>query len=135
MMREIKFRAWEPLNKKMHKLDFALYEFDESDINTHKFVLPPGRQGMQNPYAMMNLEAVKVMQYTGLKDKKGHEIYEGDIVRIGDYPPYEVIVNQFSMIHCIDNESGQEELFKYHKNCRVIGNIHENPELLEGVAE
>lgn len=131
MNREIKFRAWEPLNKKMHKLDLALYEFDENDINTHKFVLPPNRQGIQNPYAMMNLEAVKVMQFTGLHDKNGVPIYEGDLV---SYYKEELSIVKFIFGSFIVEglETGHRESF-YNLNglAEVIGNIYVNENLLK----
>ncbi|WP_170211242.1 YopX family protein [Robertmurraya siralis] len=123
-----KFRVYEPLNKKMHYLDFTLYEFS-GGLNSHKFVLPPKHQGMQNPYTMMNLETVEVMQFTGLHDRAGSEIYIGDVVQLGNYEqPYEVMVNDYMQIPVIDNDLGQENLFKIHKNCRVIGNIYDMPD-------
>ncbi len=119
-MKEIKFRAWD--GERLRNVWSMGWIDEEMDyISTPKYNGPA--------------EDFKLMQYTWLKDKSGCEIYEGDIVIIGDYPPYEVIVNDISMIHCLDNELGQEELFKYHKNCRVVGNIYENPELLEGAAQ
>lgn len=130
-MRKIKFRAWFEIKKEMvesENLAFR-YEGDEDEPFTFAFDKTDlDEMGIER--GTMNF---KLMQYTGLKDKNGREIYEGDIVKIGDYPPYEVIVNDFSMIHCIDNELEQEELFRYHKNCRVIGNIYEHPHLLEAL--
>lgn len=126
-MREIKFRVWEPCNEKMHHLDFALYKFD-GGLNSHKFVLPPNRQGFQNPYSTMNLEAVKIMQYTRLKDKNGKEIYEGDIVRVHEDEDF-IWTEQV-----LENGGGywvdENYLGAIHSFCEVIGNIYENLELL-----
>lgn len=66
MPREIKFRVWDSLNKEMHYPDLSFFE--EQSIRTF-------------PEEYSN--RFQIMQYTGLKDCKGTEIYEGDIVRLG----------------------------------------------------
>ncbi|MEK4581834.1 YopX family protein [Bacillus sp. FSL R12-0074] len=83
-----------------------------------------------------------VSQYTGLKDSKGNEIYEGDIVSTDLSRPFLIVEfrNGAFMYQCHDN--GQDyydhmepafsvsvELTKYHK---IIGNIYENQEILKG---
>ena len=70
-----------------------------------------------------------VEQCTGLKDKNGKLIYEGDIVT-GFFNNNKVIWDKGSF--CVDDGSGVfDELAKSNEDCVIIGNIHENPELLE----
>ena len=129
-MEDIKFRVWEPLNQKMHYLDFALYQFS-SGRNSHKFVLPPNRQNLQNPYSVMNLESVKVMRYTGLKGLNDIEIFEGDICNFGNLSESPFVVQHIrekSALCLVCKETKQQFLFEdfhYHELV-VIGNIYEH---------
>ena len=84
-------------------------------------------------------EIAPVMQFTGLKDRSSTEIYEGDIIRISAFEPPLNIVRFDGGGFCLEQVLGAPmhssfwSDIKYAEDERseVIGNIHENPELLE----
>src|SRR3972149_7063447 len=76
------FRVWEPLNKKMHYMEFALYEWcgDQPYEEDQKmFALPARCQGLRRSYTTMNLDALEIMEFTGLVDDDGKKIWEGNL--------------------------------------------------------
>jgi len=108
-MREIKFRAWWYNQKKM-----------DSDLSIERIA---------KTYSMP-LDWCKLMQYTGLKDKNGVEIYEGDIFRA----PHDFGPGGFSVrTSSVPTEHNFDIQWQYWKvnELEIIGNIYENPELLE----
>ena len=129
-MREIKFRARDTKDKVIRDVvGISLYHETLSvDIEFGK-------------YLQDDIKRFELMQYTGLKDKNGVEIYEGDILSTDLSRPYLIVEfrNGAFMYQCHDGgrnyydfmEPANEGLkfnTKYHE---VIGNIYENPELLE----
>ena len=112
-MREIKFRVWDIEEKKM--INVYGLEFKDTGI------VVTSDEG----YDYIVEEDCELMQFTGLKDKNGKEIYEGDIIE-GRYGRQTV---EWHLATGFD--SGLGELWGTNKEwLEVIGNIYENPELL-----
>ena len=119
-MREIKFRAWDKLNKEM---------FNVESINFQE------RRVYRDVVSYHDFNDIELMQYTGLKDKNEKEIYEGDILsNRNNEKPYKVIFENGS--YRAEFEGDFEEysfdlIDVVAQGCEVVGNIYENPELLK----
>lgn len=128
MKREIKFRAYSSHNHKMYPVSNI-----EWDIDGRIWVTADdGKNGIE----LIDEEA-HLMPYTGLNDKNGREIYEGDVLDIGlrnqDGKPViaPVSYETYAAGYVLDN-GGNGIWQRLTEDCEVIGNIFENPELLEG---
>ena len=113
MQDRFKFRCWDDYNREM-------LDLQEQDTN---------------PYNISDFAQHNIMQCTGLKDKNGKLIYELDIVKINDYNrPIEVRFKGlgFELYRSPDNLVGYHNDKYFPESIEVIGNIYENPELLEG---
>ncbi len=131
-MREIKFRAWED-NKMWYQVRCGGM-FD--GIPTAPTVWIED-QGWGN---LTGQPHTKVMQYTGLTDKNGREIYEGDVVSIqkyigGIFYPMNSGVVAFSDGSFFVKAESSSYYAWLDYEVEVLGNIYENPELLEGEQE
>ena len=128
-MREIKFRAWDKAENKMIHYEPLIFGENYKDILARPNTETNRHYVDDYPYA--NSDMV-LMQYTGLKDKNGVEIYEGDIVKAWlDFGPggeeqrtYEVLISPFGA-------NLEDWTFREFRLPEIIGNIHQNPELLE----
>ena len=122
-MREIKFRAW-------HKKDGIMRMVTAIDFVQSPPQVAIGNQGLDSRDWWWECNTL-LMQYTGLKDKNGKEIYEGDVVKIPDRVLH--IVGFRRGMFCWENlrpDIPIVENLEEHE-CEVIGNVYENPGLLE----
>ena len=84
------------------------------------------------------LQQDTICQYTGLKDKNGKEIYEGDIVHLDAWSPYAMQIIFLEGAFCLADKDGHylgDIHYIHHaevEQCTILGNIHDNPELLKG---
>jgi uncharacterized phage protein (TIGR01671 family) len=149
MMREIKFRAWDIESPGMLSWEEIQEEWESEGYHP----------------AIFNQDHYHCMQFTGLLDKNGKEIYAGDVVRhvrevyapdnyqTGEaaFEEYQytrkgvisittskgVVINGYQERHCV-HEGDFADRRKYNENpgsysdyAEIIGNIHENPELMD----
>ena len=111
-MRDIKFRAWDNVFKEYDNSYFvidedgSLFELDgdkQNELDAKRFV---------------------VEQFTGLTDENGKDIYEGDIVKNPNDNCLEAVIYKHAMFITV--------CFKTLPTMKIVGNIHENANLLEG---
>lgn len=126
-MHEVKFRAW--FDGKMHSHE-KLVDMDQETHAMYTILTEPQKD-------------ITFMQYTGLKDKNGREIYWGDVLEItlGEGSSIRCVIEYKAPSFCrrwIDKVSKyrrpseiEKMAWNTHIIYKIIGNIYENPELLE----
>ena len=127
MNRKIKFRAWDNENKYMITSKQGIFTALRNSMN-----ITVQDNGYYNNGDLLkpNKEKYTLMQYTGLKDKNGVEIYEDDIVKYEGEDTSYVVMFDPTGYWCLDGNGARnsemlyyEDVFKY---LEVIGNIYEN---------
>jgi len=123
-MRKIKFRAWDKRNEEWLE---AEDKWDKRKVNVFSFYSDSG----------WSFKDIIFMQYTGLKDKNGKEIYEGDIIKYKhidwrDYKIDEVVFWYGAFVENYYHQEIGDFTEKGSSDIRVIGNICKNKEILDG---
>lgn len=157
MNRELKFRAWikdegemrYPSSDRYIKFNGDCYYIVRNLANSRKQIFQ-----RENP------DNIELMQYTGIKDRTGKEIYEGDIVELvggtcnylpcGDYSYHKFVIGDkmvvqnlksgftLARLNLVNNyfpnivgKVNNYDFWNHHRSLKIVGNIFENPELLE----
>lgn len=133
-MREIKFRAWDKYGNKMRLVKSVNY----ADDGFAKTILVHLVGGINGGY--VHGESCELMQYTGLTDKNGKDVYEGDILtRVSPFSGetyfYKILWDGYNSRFIADGKRIRESVSgAIERGYEHAGNIYENPELLEGSA-
>lgn len=117
------FRAWNKENKKMIDVDILNWNNEEVDFIGDGITF------------ILKAKDIKLMQSTGLTDKNGKEIFEGDVVKMAknvySEPTYYEAVRHRDGAYRLESKRYGCELWLRHTDCEIAGNIYENPELVE----
>ena len=130
-MRQIKFRVWDKAEKKW------LFGYEYPNLGGFSLFGEVTLMGELSTISLdkMAKDEYAVMQHTGLKDKNGKEIYEGDILKLiyygGGTDHLEVRYNENNARFLLFNKDDPDGWgWDYRGDVEVIGNIHENSDLL-----
>lgn len=123
-----RFRAWNKATKEVHEADDIIaINFEEKQICVKTLFF-----GKVSYY---DFDDVVLMQPTGVRDKNGKEIFEGDAVKMAknvySEPTYYEVVRHRGGAYRLESKRYGCELWLRHTDCEIAGNIWENPELLE----
>ena len=138
-MREIKFRAWDKKTKKMREVNSIAFHnqrgvFDHDKSNTPKVVNVWGRNPIEDKDIILHREAkdVEIMQFTGLRDKNGRDIYVGDLLEEEPGYLFEVVWEAEYLKYSLKwlTKAIQYPGWNRGREMVIAGNIYENKELL-----
>ena len=119
-----KFRAWHNELGRMMSISDMWFNVDSlGEIGLNDAVM--------NDYITVSPDEIKLMQTTGLLDKNGKEIFEGDILTSQNYPVKGVVEFRTDLGLWVHYLKGYNYLGNVAGSKEIIGNIYENPELLE----
>lgn len=119
-----KFRVWLPDFNQMLRVKALVFEKDKTRCVC----------GYSFDFYLED-ENATIMQSTGLVDKNGKEIFEGDIVKMAkdvySDPTYYEVIRHSGGAYRLESKQHGCELWLRHTDCEVVGNVYENRELLE----
>ncbi|PQF17905.1 YopX family protein [Enterococcus faecium] len=133
----LQFRAWVKPDILINHLNGVIAEALPNFIYDHCLVLREDLEEDKQFEEILDFLDIELMQSTGLKDKNGVEIFEGDLVEHddnlnGDWETFEaceVVYDKDYAQFCFKWDAGN--FLTDYRNLNVIGNIYENPELLK----
>lgn len=134
-MREIKFRAWDKRTRKMVTTGFHVIGQVSAFDMLYDYGMKHGKR--KNEVGLMRMNSFVIMQFTGVHDKNGNDIYESDILEFDPKQWGITKINPKGNIFTVkwDSDdgcwSGKGTSYDWTIHCTLIGNIYENPELLE----
>ena len=134
MNREIRFRLWDTVLKTM------MPDFDNwIDFHGNYWTTPDERWDTKNTEIVRGHNYI-LMQFTGLHDKNGKEIYEGDIIQWGGQNEPMVVAWSDKYASFGIHRSGWMYMHFFgeavdNTDCEVIGNIYQNPELIKQLSK
>lgn len=130
-----RYRVWVKTEKRIVFSDDILsIDYENKEIVTQQVYFVNGLPDDRDIYCY-DFDEIELMQSTGLKDKNGKGIFEGDIVKMAkdvySEPTYYEVVRHRGGAYRLESKQHGCELWLRHTDCEVVGNIYENPELLE----
>jgi uncharacterized phage protein (TIGR01671 family) len=153
-MREFKFRAWSGSHGLMFDADnedsYISVSAEGLTLNTLEETWCSGSGEWESSEGYVEQDEAVIMQFTGLQDKNGVDIYEGDVIKTyhftsrvnGKFEYINHIVKWSEKFHgwfllnceSMDENDGSIQFFVHlraNKDFEITGNIHSNPQLLE----
>ena len=134
-MREIKFRAWDKNDKRIF-IDPQMIDFYNKKIGYMQYqteYMPDTSYSI--PVGFEEFEYSELMEWTGLYDKNGEDIYEGDIIFESFGEKYYKVIFENVSFKAEFNGDFDEYSFDLidvvAQGCEIVGNIYENPELIK----
>ncbi|CEY93105.1 phage protein [Streptococcus pneumoniae] len=131
-----KFRVWVKIGKRMvFSDDILAIDYENKEIVTQQVYFESGLAVERDIYCY-DFDDIELMQSTGLKDKNGKEVFVGDIIKCTKGCPHEVYLEKEYGGTFIGGMpavylKGLGEGYVWTEDEEIIGNIYENPELLE----
>lgn len=130
-----RFRVWvNEIKAFLEPDDILSIDYENKEIVTQQVYFENGLPDDRDIYCY-DFDEIEFMQSTGLKDKNGKEIFEGDVVKMAkdiySEPNYYEVVRHRSGAYRLESKQHGCELWLRHTDCEVVGNVYESPEFLE----